>query len=159
MLQFSMNKQHMPLEVSLAFRFHGAKWTLKTSLPAAFLSHVWHQILLHTVRSSTLFALVRLNMWLVQNMIHQRVATYCGRRDHVTDSHRTFQRVSWTKCWSPIGNHPHFIRAWNKTNEQLPHQSREQSNDEQRASYLWLQPVSSLILRCFNYTFVLTEVI
>lgn len=149
----------MPLEVSFAFRFHGTKWTLQMGLPATFLPHVRQKIFLHTVRSSTCSALVRFSIWLLENMIHQHVTTYCWRYHCVSASSRTFQWASCTKFWSPIGNHPNFIRPCNKTSEHLPYQSRDQNNEELKVSSLWSKLVSWLIYRFFNYAVSATEVI
>ena len=116
MLQFSMDKQHMSLEVSFAFRFHGAEWTLQISFSATFFPLVWWKIFLHTVRSSTCFTLERFDsLRMLENLLHQPITTYCCWHNHISISIRHANRASCIKFWRPVGNHPKLIRSCNKT--------------------------------------------
>lgn len=125
MLLFGMDKQYVSLEVSFAFCFHGAKWTLQISFSAAFLFLMWQKIFLHTIWSSTNITLVRLDLWLPEKVIHQHNITSCWRYNYISTSIRRAQWMFFTKIWRPVCNHPNPIRPCNKTSEHLPNQSHE----------------------------------
>lgn len=135
MLLFSVDKQYMPLEVSFAFRFHGAKWTLQISFSATFPFLMWLKIFLHTVWSSTHITLEGFVMWLPEDLIHQHNTISCWRYN-ISISIRTAHIEFFTKFRSPVGNHPNPIRSWNKISEHLPHKSHEQINKGFKVSSL-----------------------
>jgi len=106
----------MSLEVSFAFCFHGAQWTLQISFSATFFPLVWWKIFLHTVRSPTCFTLEWFDsLWLLEDLLHQPITTYCCWHDHTSTSTRHTNRVFCIQFRRPVGNHPKLIRSCNKT--------------------------------------------